>query len=229
MFFLGYQLELLHDKSALKKNTYKNTRSDFASECFKAKKKHHLEETEPLLWNENYLQFCNDIQKFQVQEVISNPFQRSGEGPQRFSLVHDPPHLSQILLYVSQFRGWDIWFLGQEENKRNMIIQSLFHYHHSQRRIPPSNRSILDFCGVKLGQQIGWQKLRHQQGWTGFHGKGRVFQAKEKENAWNERRGPGLRAEVSGLPVFPWSSWFLFLPEYSWPAGIMVAFLVPFN
>lgn len=38
MFFLGYQLELLHDKSALKKNTYKNTRSDFASECFKAKK-----------------------------------------------------------------------------------------------------------------------------------------------------------------------------------------------
>lgn len=169
MFLLGYQFELFHDKNALKKNTCKNTRSDFASGYFKPeKKKKHLEETEPLLWNENYLQFRNDIQKFQVQEVISNPFQRSGKGPQRFSLVHVPPHLSQTPLYVSQFRGWDIWFLGQEANKRNMIIQSLFHYHHSQRRIPPSNRSILDFCCVKLGQQIGWQKLRQQQGWMGF-------------------------------------------------------------
>lgn len=155
--------------------------------------KNHLEETEPLLWNEKYLQFRNDIKKkkkSQVQEVISNPFQRSGKGPQRFSLVHVSPHLSQILLYVSQFRGWDIRFLGQEENKRNMIIQSLFHYHHSQKRIPPSNRSILDFCGVKLGQQIGWQKLRHQQGWMSLHGKGRVFQAEEKENG-RKMRGDG--------------------------------------
>lgn len=166
------------------------------------------------------------------KESFQTPSRRNGEGP-RHSLCVSLP-LSECLLcdplVCPHFWGWDIWFLGQEKNERNMIIQSLFYYPHSQRRILPLTCSVLDFCGIKLGQQIEWQNLRNQQGCIGLHCKGGILPAKETSNVlegkkrgtwgWEQRFQvclcflglPGSSFFLNALGLLAWrSSWLLLI------------------
>lgn len=132
------------------------------------------------------------------KESFRTPSRRNGEGPRHSLCV--PLPLSECLLcdplVCPHFWSWDIWFLGQEKNERNMIVQSLFYNPHSQRRILPLTCSVLDFCGVKLGQQIEWQNLRNQQGQIGLHCKGRIETSNVLEG---KKRGPGFESRGFGF------------------------------
>lgn len=162
--------------------------------------------------------------------VTADPSSGEWRRPPAFPSLCVSPFVNMLLLWsscVCWFWGWDIWFLRQEENKRNMIIQSFLYYPPSQRRNPPLNCSILDFCGEKLEQQIEWQDLRDQQGWIGFHCKGRVLQVEEKSKVLGrEGSGPGFEGRSFGFASFLGlhvllSSWMLLACEHG---GLLLAF-----